>query len=497
MDEELASVSLLTRQVYVAADSINLARDQLLFFACTVFAFVGSALFNLLLPPVRTSTALRHAVLTTFGVLLLFYCYGGTQTCILVGVSVVSQLLMQYAPANYMHVLVFIVSMGCLAGTHIFNMVFHFGEYKVDYTGSLMVITAKISGMAFALHDGVYKKAESLTAEQKQLSLARFPSLLEYYSYLFNFPSALAMPMASFKEYATFVSGASLPADIRSGKKRLFSNYLPAFGKAGYGIILLGLHLVISPMFPILDTAKEDFLGYSFVYRVAYMYVAGLFLRCRYYFAFVFADSTVNAAGFGHCVDKKTGQSSWDGCTNIRPFSVELATSPKTAIDNWNIQTGRWLRYIAYERFPWAPRVATFVLSAIWHGFYGGYLVSMPFSAFLGEAAVRVRRRVRPYFQTSSSRALLYDQITRIGTMVHMNYALTPFMCLEFWPGMLAWRNVYFFGTFTIFGVLLFVPAKKRPAPATATANGVVSDGSNGVVSNGSSGSNGIKPHSQ
>jgi len=52
----------------------------------------------------------------------------------------------------------------------------------------------------------------------------------------------------------------------------------------------------------------------------------------------------------------------------------------KSVIDNWNINTASWLKNSVYIRTvknggkpgPFSV-IATYTVSAIWHGFYGGY----------------------------------------------------------------------------------------------------------------------------
>lgn len=86
----------------------------------------------------------------------------------------------------------------------------------------------------------------------------------------------------------------------------------------------------------------------------------------------------------------------------------QFATSFKMFLDNWNIQTALWLKRwtleinwiiltehvctfwnlrnnvsfvavlcrVCYERCPYNPTAATFLLSAIWHGVYPGYYLT-------------------------------------------------------------------------------------------------------------------------
>ena len=67
---------------------------------------------------------------------------------------------------------------------------------------------------------------------------------------------------------------------------------------------------------------------------------------------------------------------------------LQTATSLKEVVDNWNIQTNLWLRYVCYERL--RSRLPVFALSAFWHGFYGGYYVMFFTAAFFIETGRHV-----------------------------------------------------------------------------------------------------------
>ena len=54
----------------------------------------------------------------------------------------------------------------------------------------------------------------------------------------------------------------------------------------------------------------------------------------------------------------------------------QKSTNIKGIIDNWNIQTSKWLRVIAFERLPKGKTLGVFFLSAMWHGFYPGYYIT-------------------------------------------------------------------------------------------------------------------------
>uniref|UniRef100_A0ACB8GDN4 Membrane-bound O-acyltransferase domain-containing protein 2 n=1 Tax=Sphaerodactylus townsendi TaxID=933632 RepID=A0ACB8GDN4_9SAUR len=73
----------------------------------------------------------------------------------------------------------------------------------------MMIITQKITSLAYEIHDGMFRKDEELTPSQRCLAVRRMPSLLEYLSYNCNFMGILAGPLCSYKDYITFIEGRS------------------------------------------------------------------------------------------------------------------------------------------------------------------------------------------------------------------------------------------------------------------------------------------------
>jgi len=63
-------------------------------------------------------------------------------------------------------------------------------------------------------------------------------------------------------------------------------------------------------------------------------------------------------------------------CLTIELFVnwLQLSTSLKELLDNWNRSTTFWLRYVIYDRVH--STIAVMFFSAFWHGFYAGYYVT-------------------------------------------------------------------------------------------------------------------------
>jgi lysophospholipid acyltransferase len=122
--------------------------------------------------------------------------------------------------------------------------------------------------------------------------------------------------------------------------------------------------------------------------------------RFLYYSTWSVADGSIIASGLGYAgQDKKTGEERFNQIYNINIFEIEFGLSPQIMMQHWNHQIHLWLKHYVYNRtlIPGKKpglrnNMATFIISAIWHGFYPFYYVMFFFSAILGELSKDVYR---------------------------------------------------------------------------------------------------------
>jgi lysophospholipid acyltransferase len=65
----------------------------------------------------------------------------------------------------------------------------------------------------------------------------------------------------------------------------------------------------------------------------------------------------------------------------VRLWDIEFSYKVKDFLDAWNVTVHKWLKYYVFLRMldtkkkgiQIVPILTTFVVSAIWHGFYPGY----------------------------------------------------------------------------------------------------------------------------
>ncbi|KAG7224214.1 hypothetical protein INR49_019949 [Caranx melampygus] len=435
---------------------------QVNFVACQLFALLMAVWFRLYLHPSKTSPFIRHVVATLLGFYLALFCFG---CCSLAALrflilphsalilfilakangysfhflvqSGLSYSVMVFAGLEHMHKYCFIVTLGYLILCQITRV------YVFDYGIPMMVITQKITSLAFEIHDGLTKREGQLTPSQKYLAISRMPSLLEYLSYNCNFMGILAGPTCSYNDYMAFIEGTGYQPrhqENANGKEN-GKKENDVISKLCTCAISLAIYLSLCKVLPVEHSIDDDFINSTpFYLQIIYLYLAMLALRPKYYFVWTLADAINNAAGFGFNGYNKDGSPRWDLISNLRILDIEFATSFKMFLDNWNIQTALWLKRVCYERCPINPTAATFLLSAMWHGVYPGYYLTFLTGIVMTMAARAVRHNIRPYFLVSDSYKCIYDVITWACTQVAISYTVVPFVLLAVGPSLKFYR---------------------------------------------------------
>ncbi|XP_078538707.1 membrane-bound glycerophospholipid O-acyltransferase 2-like [Lissotriton helveticus] len=452
------------------------------FLICQFSALCAAVLFRRYLHPVHTSPAIRHAVATLLGLYICMFCFGW-YTALLVGDVLLCYGILLTADRKHVHIYSLAVAMCCLVAVQVMYYVDDDKESS-EITGAIMIITQKITKVAFELHDGTAKKAESLNPGQKLRAIRRLPGPLEYLSYHFNFLGIVAGPLCSFKDYVSFIEGRCYSSKEKSSPGSLEPSPTSAvMDKLGRCCLLLGLHLTLSKAFPVTYNLDESFLAAAHLpQRLGYMYLSMFACRPKYYFLWTMADAINNAAGFGFSGYDKDGKPCWDLLTNLNILKIETSTSLKMLIDNWNIHTSAWLKEICYERCPVHPMLATFLLSALWHGVFPGYYLAFLSSLIMSLAGQAVRRNLRHHFTHSLVHKRFYDVLTWMATQVSNSYSLAPFILLSLEPSLRFYRSWWYIFHILALLLILLLPQKRVSFPNGNSKAGSVSQGNNGTL---------------
>ncbi|ETV90917.1 hypothetical protein, variant 2 [Aphanomyces invadans] len=212
------------------------------------------------------------------------------------------------------------------------------------------------------------------------------------------------------------------------------------------------LHKILHTTFP------------SVVHQWGAVYMALLITRCKYYFAWKVAEGSTVLSGFGFEGFSKDGHvKGWNGVSNVDILGFEMGQSIRDLSRAWNQGTQAWLQRYVYERMN-NSLLATYFVSAIWHGFYPGYYLFF-LSVPLPTAVNRLARSIlRPYVVDNKTFKCLYDVVGTIATALTINYLAVAFVSLSWENSVHGWRTLLFLGHIILVAVYLsltVVPRKK------------------------------------
>ncbi|XP_055916013.1 lysophospholipid acyltransferase 6 [Eupeodes corollae] len=454
------------------ADLSGLSVDLVNFILCQISALFLASLFRSVLHPSRVSSIVRHTFGLSIGLVFGYICFG-QQAIHIAGLPSVCYLVIRTQNPAVVQKAVMIVAMTYLLCIHLHRQIYDYGSCSLDITGPLMVITQKVTSLAFSIHDGFLKEQKDMTKAQQYHSLQKLPSALEYFSYVLNFQGLMAGPLVFYRDYIEFIEGYNLlksptsngnldngntkeiiiePSPTKAVIKKVIGSMVCAF-----------IFMKFVKVYPIKTLKDPEYISNTALpYNLWYIMMSTTIIRFKYYHAWLLADAICNNAGLGFAGYDKDGNSKWDLITNINVLSFEFASNFRDAINNWNIGTNIWLRSTVYDRVPKKyGTMLTFALSAVWHGFYPGYYLTFATGAVFVTAARFARRMFRHRFQRTQYTRMFYDILTCLTTRIFMGYATFPFVLLECMVSVRLYLKVFMclhiiaIATFTILPKLL------------------------------------------
>jgi lysophospholipid acyltransferase len=416
---------------------------------------------------------------TIFYLLGLFSLWDGLRTILYDAVAAYA--IAYYIDGSLMPWIAFVVLMGHMSVSHIARELLA-DPSVVDITGAQMVLVMKLTAFCWNVHDGRLKP-ELATDAQKERAIYTMPSFLDYAGYVFYFPSFMIGPAFDYVDYRRYLdttmfdatpSGPAAPPNKKG--RRIPRSGTPALIKALTGAVWLVLYLQLGPKYNPETVLSDKYMNYHLPRRVWQLYMLGIVSRTKYYGVWTLTEGACILSGLGYNgVDPTTKKVKWDKLENVNPWTIESAQNSRAYLEGWNKNTNNWLRNYVYLRV--TPRgkkpgfrasLATFVTSALWHGFSPGYYLTFVLAAFIQTVAKNFRRYLRPFFLTPdgkspTSNKKYYDAVCWVVTQFAFCFTTAPFVLLSFSGSLRVWARVYFYCVVGVAASLAFFasPGKK------------------------------------
>lgn len=472
------------------ADLCGLSVDLVNFLITQFLALILASVFRSYLHPSKVTASTRHAIGLVIGLFFGYFCFG-QQAIHIAGLPAVCYVVIRTQNPQIVQRLVMVVALAYLSCIHLHRQYYDYGSYSLDITGPLMIITQKVTSLAFSIHDGFTRDIKDLTQSQQQHAIQKLPSALEFFSYTLHFQGLMAGPLIFYKDYIDFIEGyhilkqtaaTNAKYDIEKEIVHEPSPVKAVVKKVIASLVCALIFVKFATIYPIKTMKDDGFIAQTgFMYSFWYMMMATTAVRFKYYFAWLMADAICNCSGFGFNGYERDGVTPrWDMVSNIDVWAFEFGTNFRNCINAWNTGTNRWLRMVVFERVPKRfGTVLTFSLSALWHGFYPGYYITFATGAFIVMAARVARKLFRDRFQRTPFSRAAYDVLTCLVTRVFMGYTTFPFVLLEFKASLRMYLNVFMclhlVAAITVFILTKFVPRDGARARKVRSSNATAS----------------------
>ncbi|KAG0164623.1 lysophospholipid acyltransferase [Apophysomyces sp. BC1015] len=330
------------------------------------------------------------------------------------------------------------------------------GDTSLDYSGTLMIATIKLSSFGFNVMDGRRDTSE-LTPYNKKMKILQYPTLTEFFGWMFFFGGVLVGPTCEYMDYIRFTYGRPLSPSTEKHVRQPSSTWKPTIRLLGQSLLFIIILVTYSPKYDAMAVLEPSWKSLSFYQRLWFLQMAAFTARCKYYAVWLMAEGACVLCGFGFNGYDSKGEARWDRLSNIRVVSCETAQSLKQLGEAWNIGANRWLRHYVYLRVTPPNKKAgsksaflTYAVSATWHGFYPGYYIMFLSISFFQVLARKIRRSVRPLMLTPDMkssvgiRKFVYDLAGWVATMGLINILSMSFILLHISPTVQAWSGIYF-----------------------------------------------------
>ncbi|XP_050739721.1 lysophospholipid acyltransferase 7-like [Eriocheir sinensis] len=374
--------------------------------------------------------------------------------------------ILQFVSKSLCHVVSFWFSFGYL----LFCRLSHYIGLTMTppHTNAVqMMITLKLIGICFEVHD-TWKKRGELKKEEDKDKKAQLemelrheevePSPMDICHYAFCYIGVLTGPYYKYRVYTDMLHGTPEKNGLDCLKAMLnrvwvVPLYAVAFLVSGY-------------FFPLsFAESKEIFSDYGFFYRIWYMTPVFFNFRMRIYAGFVLSECVCIMAGLGAyptvCEPKpgrgptkyehmeqlsgEKGKIEYNFKTvhNIDEYGADFTPTVRAGMRCWNMTVQYWLANFVYKRLKLARPVKealTMLASAYWHGVHSGYYLSMLTVPFILAVEDYYDRLVRKKLGTTGQ--CVYDWFAWFVKMQNFAYMGMAFLLLRVDTTLHYWHSI-------------------------------------------------------
>ena len=413
------------------------------------------------------SPRIKMTLSMSVGVTSMFFIYGRETTLLYLAFIISS-----YLPCRYgllgpgVFTVLVLVTLGAI---HYDSMLTGTATDRMSYTGTLMMMAAKVSMFAFHISDGRKIRSKQPLSPHAHIALHREATAIvsdvssfEYLCYNFEFMGSIVGPLFTYNEYMDFIHARGDFAKVKSVP--VLVPILKALVRA-VTVLAAYMYLISLPVININTLTSAGFLTLPLYQRV---FVSPfIVVACRFAYFAVWALSEVSCTLSGLAYQPPN---QFDRGTNVNIIKFELSHNFNQVTNNWNIRiSDLWLKHCIYQRVDSVPSIirrlgvgrqalanlTTKITSAVWHGWFAGYGISF-LSLGLGNwTETLVRRKLHPWLPARFLNSHLCSVLAWAHTWWSLNVFFAPFLSLTWEKARLYYDSIYWCMHLYHFGIIV------------------------------------------
>ncbi|KAL7714410.1 Vacuolar protein sorting 26 [Entamoeba marina] len=453
------------------SENINVPTDQLKYFASLLISIPICIGYRYLPNYVN----LKHFIYGVTGFILTYLVFG-LEVFSTFFTAIPSYIVMKYTKTQRASNICFLYIFGYLLYRHFYLYFDQYLEWSLDFTTTHMILTLKLTAFCFSVSNG---KKKHLTPYLEDHKITKYPSILEFFGFVFFFPGLFSGPALEYNDYISFINMSRFKDNnyqiVDIPKLRFCMNF---FGGVAFYMCQIALGFINLPHPQYYIEEHPESCGLMFKLMTIWWTLTSF--RIKYYGTWKLTESLsdLSGCGFSGFVD---GKPTFKLYENIHIIDFETSRSMKINFDVWNMYVQKWLKNYVYTTVnltslaPWKTYVTLFV-SAFWHGVYPGYYLTFFGLIIHKNASDQIYKKIDPYmierFGKDSIIFQIYDIILRIYNHWSLNYAVYPFIRFEFLPSLIVFKRTYFLGHIIPFIIYqLILHCVKYPSKSTDPSN--------------------------
>ncbi|CAI6001850.1 unnamed protein product [Closterium sp. NIES-64] len=244
------------------------------------------------------STTYRHVCAALTGLLLALYAFGPTiwgHYAVLVAFTYTAMSLHRRRCGMITLVGTFAYLLAC-------HIIYASGKARkdqgIDFAGTLMMVTLKLTSSAFDYQDGEYLMNKDLPTPQRgtHRHLKELPSALQYMGYIFCGGLHLTGPFFELRPYLDWAENRGVWS--HDARKAPFA--IPLLVALAWATAAGFIHLVLKPQLNLpLVTDPKRFYAIPYLHRWGHVIISTYAVRCKIYYVWTVAEASMIASGLG------------------------------------------------------------------------------------------------------------------------------------------------------------------------------------------------------